>query len=779
MNRKIGLSACVAMAALFPACALAQTPDTATSPSDADADADANSSDTSSGLDEIIVTARRREERLQDVPVAVSAFGGDALISRGIDATTDMPQVVPSLLLQKTGQAVTPFLRGVGSPAANAGNDPSVATYVDGVYQLVPFSGVYNLSDIQRVEVLKGPQGTLFGRNATGGLLNIVTSDPKPDFGGSFKLSYGNFRTVEAGAYVTGGSDALAASLSLNYKNQADGWGKNLATPDQAGPQLVNGVPVTVPFPRFDEVGFLREFTASGKIVANLGEDTKLTLTARYFENFGDQGEYRRGAYGATLSANGVTPYIFTGGFYDNASDLSYYYDGRQYSFSATLEHDLPFATLKSISSYTNYLGRSVVPSDSTPQIGQTNTNTTTNKVEGFTQELQLLSNGGGSLNWVVGAFYLDSKSAISPTTFTRGALEPTLKIVGAQKTRSVSGFGEITLDIFENTRVTAGLRYTRDKFSAFQYYEGLRTSTIPTPPASFQFGLRSNDVPEQNTTQSAWTYRAVLDHKFDPDIMGYASYSRGFKSGGFNVGGMCLTSPAPLGLCPSIAAPVKPEVLDAYEVGLKTQLFDRHLRLNFASFYYDYQDLQIQVVVGTPPAFQFRNAAAAEIYGGEIEGEAALGPLKINFGVGLIHSKYKNFPDATIFLPRDAAPYNNAQLPNADASGNKLIRAPKFTANLGVSYDTETSFGGLNLSANYYHNSGFFWDAQNRLKEPAYDLFNAQAELRFDGGLSIGIFGKNLTKEKYYSYVRASTDGDQVSPAAPRTYGVTLRYSY
>jgi iron complex outermembrane receptor protein len=202
---------------------------------------------------------------------------------------------------------------------------------------------------------------------------------------------------------------------------------------------------------------------------------------------------------------------------------------------------------------------------------------------------------------------------------------------------------------------------------------------------------------------------------------------------------------------------------------------------LNFAAFHYDYTNVQVQVVTGSPPVFTLTNAASARVFGAEIEGEAAVGDkLNLTFGLSGLNTKYLDFKNAPIFVPRTVAPYNNAAVIAPDLSGNQLNRAPKFTANLGANYTVESPIGAFVLSGNYYRSSGFYWEPSNRLRQDAYGLVNAQLQLALHGtGTRFRVWGQNLSNEKYFTYVTAGTNGDQGSPGAPRTYGFTVEQAF
>ncbi|UNK81056.1 TonB-dependent receptor [Sphingopyxis granuli] len=730
-----------------------------------------------SSIADIVVTAQRREQNLQDVPIAVTAIGSEGLANRGVNSVTELNAAVPGLVIAKTSQSVTPFLRGIGNATLTPGNDPSIAVYIDGIYQSAPTSMAFSLNNIERIEVLKGPQGTLFGRNATGGLINIVTRRPQADFSGKVEVGYGNFSTFEGKAYVTGAiASGINADLAVYYRNQSDGWGRNIATPADAGVVAIGSTNVIVPPPKYSDAGFGKEIGLRSSILAELGDNTTFRVAGNFFKSRGDLGLTRHGIAGATLSGDGVTPYVFPGKFWDSATDVSYFQENELWSVSGEFEHELGDVTFKSISGYLHSDTDVVLPTDSTPQVSTSNAGASL-PTRTFTQELQLLGSTP-TLDWIVGAFYLHSKAGYGPGYTARGALELNATIHSEQITDSVAGYGQVTFSLTDALRATAGLRYTRDKFKASEFVRGERTSTTPAP-AWFASGVISNNVPEQRVTQDGWTWRLALDYRVDPDILLYASYNRGFKSGGYNLFFMCSTV-GNIGDCPVVNPPVRPEKLDDYEVGVKADLADNMLRLNLSGFYYKYKDIQVQTVIGNPPTTVLTNAASATNYGGEIELVAApTDGLQINASAALLNAKYDSFQNAIAVVPRTAAPWNNVQLPSFDASGNRLNRAPKFVGTIGFNYDTPVSFGELNMGATLYYNSGFVWDASNRIRQNSYATLNAFIGATLDDSVTVRFWANNLFNQKYYSYMNSSSSGDQGSPAAPRTFGVRVGYEF
>jgi iron complex outermembrane receptor protein len=735
-------------------------------------------------LEDIVVTAQRREERLQDVPIAITAITADSMARSGVTSFSDLSARVPGLTLTKATFVSVPTLRGVGNPSTNPGNDPSIATYVDGVYQPNGAGLLFSFNNIERVEVLKGPQGTLFGRNATGGLIQVITGDPSQDFRARGMIGYGNFDTLEGSAYVSGGDGPISANLGLVYSKQRDGWGTNRFTLAQAGTVLLNGAPATLPLPR-EEAGIDESFGLRGKVLLEPTDTTQIRLWGIYTYNAGDQGLYRHGYKGSILSANGTTPYVWQGSFYDQNTDFDFYAKTQVTEFAGQIDQDLGFATLKSITAHYKVDIVSYTGQDITPMVGGNGQQLPSQ--EQFTQELQLLSPAGSSIQWVVGAYYLNSDSEYTSIQ-KQGNLKDTSKRTGLQHNRSLSGFGQATINLFENTRLTGGIRYTTDKISASNIIIGQDLTTIPAPPAANRFGVVTATIPNESTKQSKLTWKASIDQKLTPDILAYASVSTGFKAGAYNVASLCLvanTTPD----CVTAAPAVAPETLTDYEVGIKSDLLDRKLRLNLSGFYYDYKNLQVQVntVVGGLPFVFLVNAAAAKVYGGELESTfIASRNLQLNGGLAWTHARYTDFPNAVSQQARIVAPYKNATVIIPNAKGNRLNRTPEITFYAGFDYTLPETIipekaGSVTLSANLNYSGKTYWDPANlpETTQDSYSLLNASLTWAGHGNFGASLWGKNLTGKKYCALITASGDGTACAPAAPRTYGIRLTFKW
>ncbi|ATE65819.1 TonB-dependent receptor [Rhizorhabdus dicambivorans] len=709
--------------------------------------------DNSEGLQEIVVTAQKRSQNLQEVPVAVSAVDSGTLASANITSANDLGRIVPSLTIFATSGSVQPFLRGIGNPGSLVGNEASNAVYIDGVYLVRVPSTLLQLNSIARVEVLKGPQGTLFGRNASGGLIHIITRDPSETPTAEGSIGYGNYNMIRVSAYASAGiAEGLAFDVTGLLIDQGDGWGKNVVTGRDWGRENTKAV--------------------RGKLRWK-SETTTVTLTGDYNRSDNDfiaQSQYLPGIQrGYDLPPFGLQPKL---PFYDIEANDTPVSRSRNWGVSARIEHDLSFATLTSITAYRRDKSYIVFDSD----FGRSNLLRADlyGRVRQVSQELQLASRAGSSFDWLLGAFYLNSRSAYVPSRFTglaidfaAGGLPAVSDTYGRSSTKSAAAYGQATVHLTDKLDLTVGARYTQDKLSGAGrgdfYLVG--SPVIPAPT------ITGRD------TFKKFTYKGSLDYKISDDVMVYASQSRGYKAGLFNT-------------LPFLPTAAKPEILDASEVGFKSELFDRRLRLNGAGFHYSFKNAQFQQFRG--PTVVIINAPKARIYGAELEAQAALADgLTVRFGGGWLNSKYTDFPNAqTPVANLNTNPalgpvggYVNGFAP-LDASGNDMVRVPKWTFNIGLNYGIETSAGKFDFDINYAYNDGFAWDADNALRQSSYGLLDAQLKYTLPGRydrFAIRAWAKNLTREKYY-VAQIQSDGARGSsamPGAPRTYGLDLLFSF
>jgi len=700
-------------------------------------------SDNAGQIAEIVVTATRRDQKLQDVPIAISAFGAAELAATGTANAQDLAAVTPGLMMANQSAALTPFIRGVGATDNTVGQEAAVATYVDGVYISSVYGSLFSFNNIERVEVLKGPQGTLFGRNATGGLIHVITRDPSHDTAIEGGISYGSYNTIGAKLYATTGlGDNAAADIALLYKHQSDGWGRNVN---------LNR-----------DIGFGgNDFAVRSKFVFTPGDATTIKLSADYSQTKGiDIGSVKNILPGSIgVDGNGQTP-----GFYNDRAGYNEYVDTKQGGGSLNIMHEFDALSINSITAYRKTKVVQAFDNDATP-IRQIDVLIDNQTYRTFTQELQLLSPSSSSVNWILGGFFMHDKSGFDdPVGLGLYGIDvggTGVLIKGDIVTKSWSVFGEVTVPLGDATKLTGGIRYTHDKRTISGSTDLVGTSN----PGDNNVILNLAPLTTYPSfSEGKPTWRVSLAHNFTPDIMVYASYNRGFKSGNFNT-----TSP--------FAPPFNSETIDAYEVGFKVEAFDRRLRLNGAGFLYKYNDLQLTKLSGS--SLFITNATSADVKGIDIDGElVATDWLRFRFGAALLDAKFNEFLGAQYSVRNPDG--TTTILQGGTLTGNDLTRSPPTTFNIGAFISYPLASGKLNANANYVHNSGFFWEPDNRLKEPSYGLLNAQigwsAE---DDRWGINLFAKNLTKTEYSVWQVATTNGDLYAPAAPRTWGAELSFKF
>lgn len=693
---------------------------------------DSATADSESGLAEIVVTAQKRGENLQNVPIAVTALSSDALTTKGISTVVDLTRVAPSLTYTVQATQATPRIRGVGTAIAGAGNESSVATYVDGVYYASATGSILTFNNVDQVAVLKGPQGTLFGRNATGGLIQITTSDPKDTFEGNARIGYGSYDTIGGDLYLTGPlGGGASANLAVHYGNQMDGFGTNLA----------NGA----------DVNKTRDIGVRTKLKLDMGADTTAVVAFDYDHTIAAAPAFRP-VYGEKALFTG---YSYSGGFNDADSNIQPRSSVEQYGASLNLTHAFGGAKLMSISAYRNTQWDVRFDSDATPA------DLLSVKVhevdKQFSQELQLVSTDSGPFKWMLGAYYFYGEANNAPAAVFLPVFGLNQVIRSTQKTNSYAAFAQGTYSLTDATSVTLGLRYTKeDKVIDIGGELDFLSPAFVLPATPYKA--------EQHASRLTW--RVALDHKLSDDVMAYASYNRGFKSGGFNA--FALNTPNEF----------VPETLDAFEVGLKSEFADNRIRLNLAGFYYDFKNIQLNTYVNSAPAVY--NGKQATIYGLDADLTAApVRGLTLTAGLSLLHARFGDFPiNTSRILPTGGVVLG----PQVSADGKRLPQTPDVQINLGAQYHLELSQGSLDFAADFFHSARWYEAPENRLSQAPYSLVSASVAYNFgrDENYSFRVWGRNLTNAHYANQLTVQpNDLDFVNPADPRTYGVTLTMKF
>ncbi len=702
---------------------------------------------------EIIVTAQKRSESLQTVPISITALTGDTLAASGIQDTERLSTLTPGLIVQRSVVGKI-SIRGVGNENYTISGDPGVAVHSDGVYVARAAAGLFDLFDIARVEVLRGPQGTLYGRNATGGVINVLPNTP--DTGAlhaSAAGEYGNYDYFRLEGMVNAPLGGGWAARVAGLWSKRDGFTKNTnADASRRG------------FDSFDSKDI---WAVRGQIAYDGDSPLKARLSVEYLKDDSNLPAYKY------LNRPNALPTADFGGF--GPGDLRTVNQGielqipgasrgvgtdadvfktDQLGVSLHLDYDFGNVTLSSISGFRdtkfNYLddgdGSDVFYVNYIQQ----------DKSKQYSQELQL-SGTIGSFDWLLGGFYFHEKgTSFIALPFTFGFNLPFfIQIDGSARTDALAGYGELRWQATDRLKFTVGGRYAHEKRAAKYRYE-------------VNFGAPNVTNPDLEATFNAFTPRFVVDFKATDRINLYASATRGFKSGGFNL----------LAVQPGF----NPEKVWSYEAGFKSTFAGGKGSLNGNVFYYNYKDIQVGQIVNLSSVLT--NAAKATVKGAEIEFVARPVPaLEIGATLAYLDAKYDRFCTGDPTQP--AAPVNpNCSAANPiDLAGNRFPRAPEWTVTTSAQYTADLGHDStLMLRADLRLQSLTYFTQFNRrlVAQPSYEVVNARATYTLPGGrFSIGGFVNNVFNKTYFNEVLESGAFNpqlvaQAYVAPPRTYGVT-----
>jgi iron complex outermembrane receptor protein len=684
-----------------------------------------------SGMGDIIITARRREERLQDVPIAVSAVSGNNLAKAGVLESRDLTLVMPSLVFSKANASFQPYIRGVGTRNANVGDESSVSVYVDGIYQPVMASVGMDLLKVERIEVLRGPQGTLFGRNSAGGLINIITPDPKFESQGEFTVEGGNFGQRSVRAYATTGlSDKLAIDFNGLYKADS-GYLHDLVTGTRTGE--------------------LNSSAVRGKLLWQPSDSFKAILSAGTSRSTDGYALTDQPLNGNSIAMRPPVPPIVATRPWTVALDKDRVGTTEQSFVYLKLSKELGKYNLESSSSYQSNFAESQTDQDATTEPYTEVYSPARSKY--FSQEVRILSSLDGPFNYIAGVYYIKGVGKFIPATI-RNNNAVVSRLYSVQNIESIAGFGEGNYNFSDAVQLTLGARYTYEKrdYKATNYNGA---------------GGVITDIPKRDTSFNELTYRAALMVKPTPGVNLYGSYSRGFKSGIFN--GFAATLAA--------ATPTKPEILDAFEIGVKTDPAP-WLRLNLSGFYYNYKDQQLSALMPGASVSVLFNAAKSKMKGAEAE--AVIEPVErllIRLTGSYLDAQYDSFPAAQVFVPSGIG--GNVSIAPYDASGKDMIRAPRYTLSANFQYTIPTSAGEFGISGNVYRSAKYYWEATNRLVQPAYTMLNAELSWSPSDALRLSIWGRNLTNAVVYRQITLDANADLAAFDPPRAYGGRMTITF
>lgn len=753
---------------------------------------------------EIIVSARRRDESAQDVPIALSVVGSETLEATGNYTLTQIQQIVPSLQVFSFNPRNTNInIRGLGSNVAltNDGLENGVGFYVDNVYFGRVGQSQFDLVDLRQIEVLRGPQGTLFGKNTTSGAINITSKKPSfdPEFSG--EASVGDYGYYQLRGSVSGPliDDLLAVRVS-GAVTERRGFLYNRTQSERAQDYSnwsVRGQLLFTPTPDI-EARIIGDFSRQK-------QNHVLNIFADYF------GTYENGAAIPNNFAERAArfpgyafPAIDPFARYGEA-DSHYQSNMDGYGVSGQVDWDIGGARLTSINAYRWWDWNPANDGDST-SLPITTKAQQANRQRQFSQEIRLASDSDGPIDYVVGAYYFwqvirgRGGSAYGPAAglWNRPATSPIplaawdaaldgfeANSTSDPRTKSYALFGQLDWKFIDRLTLTAGLRYTHEKKSGSfvqVHVAGIDLSTLPAGLAAQATAVRSqfNPVTRYSTSfkDNSVSGLATLSWQFSDDALAYATYSRGNKSGGLNLTNL------PAGLRPEDVAAVEPEKVDSYELGIKSEWFDKRVTMNVAGYWTEIRDYQTAITEQVQNSVNVRQYIAniPGVRSRGVEGDLAFAPSeRASFyaSVAYADTTYSDYPNA----PQAPERLNISGI--QDLTGKQLPGVPKFTYTLGGDVSAPLgNLGGRDLSlyghADYSHRSAFNTSSSDSRYADisAYGIANARIGIRTDDGLfDLSLWARNLFDEDYFQTLSAQNSGIVTALIGePRTIGATLR---
>jgi iron complex outermembrane receptor protein len=740
MGRDRAVAALVAVSTLMIVCQARAL--SAGSPSGADQSQD-------SSLQEIVVTAERRSSKLQETPLALTPISGSDLERRNIQTLLDLASSLPTLNMGETEGVAHPSIRGIGSSDIIFGSDPRVAFYLDDVYIARPQDQLGVLYDVDQIEVLDGPQGTLYGRNATGGALLVSSSKPTSTPSGYINLTYGNYNEFASEGALSGPlGDTLSARIAFQTTDHS-GYGENLLTGHDIDNAHKQSVRLSLLWKPASDFSFLLQTDYHRE---------KDNDYANHYGGLGNLGSPPLQPTGVRLG--GFLPPVDSRNI---ANAVDPFNDRAIWGASGTATWNLGSVTLKSITAY-RHTDVSLTTEIDPSSLSLAPLDEQVQSARQVSEELQAIAEMGRN-HLIVGLSYFDEYlSGQTPVGLNLelfggpNFLSEGVDQAGNISTKSAALYLRDSYDFTDRLTAILGGRYTYEKKTVLNefgedltepYSSSNPIANIPPFPYSAE------------KAYNAFTPSATLDYKFTPHIFGYLTVTQGFKSGGFNVG---VDQPA-----------FQPEKIWDYEIGLKTTTLDNRLQANFSSFYYDYSNLQVSVVDGTQVLIQ--NAAKAALYGAEAQFTALpWQTLQLELGLSALHSEYKDY------METDPA---NPQLGLQNLAGNQLTQAPKFKVTSAAQYTWPIPSGHLTIRGEYsWVDTIYFtpFDTPNDWS-PAHSLSNLFLNYDSNTNWSAKAYVRNLANKTIVgdAYTATSLLGDpvNVSLEPPRTFGITVGYKF
>jgi iron complex outermembrane receptor protein len=666
-----------------------------------------------SAIEDIVVTATRREESLQKVPIAITAINAESLASAGITDVRQLTAVAPGFVGSRQNAAFLPTIRGVGSAGVSRNDESNVALYIDGVYQPDAATNITELVAIDRVEVLRGPQGTIFGRNATGGLVNIITPLPRFDVHGKVTVSFGGFgHALEQSwrSYLTGPiTDTIAADLGVVVRRN-DGYIRD----------LVRG-------------GYLGEATLADFRSKQLFQltDTFRIVTSVAYTSFNDNSGNTFQPFDNRTQARSVPGTILPTQPYEAAVDILPVSSFKRWNASLAASLDLGSVRLEVTTGFNDSNIIQAADTDASPIL--LGGNYSYPKSWSISQEVRALSAGSGPFQWIVGAYFFEQSGSVD---VVNPSATSTTVLNSKAWTQAFAGFAEANYTIADALKITLGARYNTEERSFSNVNNGV---------------LRVNNA---RNAAGRWTYRASAQYSFDNNNNVYVTYSTGFKSGVFNT-------------LSSNPTPTRPETIKSIEAGLKLEPAP-WLRVNLSAFHYDYRDLQVQARDPNSGTFILQNAANAKIKGAELEVTARPSrSLTLRATGTLLDAKYSSFTGAQVFIPQA----NGSNQPTtADVSGKSLVRSPKYTIQAGADWTTQLSSGEFTASFNLMHSARVYYDFANLASQEPYTMVNGQIGWGPEGApWRVTLAVTNLTNARVAQQITAGPFGTYMTYERPR----------
>jgi iron complex outermembrane receptor protein len=719
--------------------------------------------DDGNGIQEIVVTAQKRQQSGQDVGIALSVVSADALAQRNVTSVTDLTGLVPNVQANYGVGQVAFNVRGIGTNEFSANFDSPVALNVDEVYLSKNFMSGLLLFDIDRVEALKGPQGTLFGRNATGGTVNFFTRGPTDTLAAGGTVSYDNYETIRAEAYISGPlGGGLSARLSGMVVDQNKGFYRNLTLGRREGIEKkwalrgqikwTDGVTTALlSLTGGEQRGELQPYEGVGIFTPASVAAGAPVFCAPYLN-----GTVRGDTAGCVRGTDGGYP--GDGDPYTSTNDLAHKVRNKSLGATLRIEHDFGASMLTSLTSYQFAQRRQLEDSDGSPV--RTIDVQYDNRIRQISQEIRLSSTGSGPWSYVVGGYYEHDGYRNGDYLFIGAGAAPGYYSPFTQKVDALAAFFHNNVALTDTLGLVAGVRYSRERVS-FDGGTFAATGLAGTPfrptalvaPLSFADTSRKDD---DATFKAGVEWKPRLSSDLIDKLLIYANVSTGFRSGSFN--GEFAASQAAL-------TSLAPEKITAYEAGFKSSLADRTVQLNASVFHYSFTDGFINVDSATSPLPVTINAAGISSYG--VEADLSWRPIRqltLSMGGGWLDSKIDS--DVSV---------NGRSL-----KGARTIQSPRWTYNVQGSFIQPVG-GGLSvvLSGDANYRSSQYYEVTNSInsREPGYWIVNGRIALNGpDDRWSLALFGKNLTKTVYRTYVNDLPDFGWLLNiyGQPRTYGLS-----